>query len=220
MEGAMLNIRIVTAGAVILVMAAGSAAAQTATGTAPGKPIPLLTILKQPDKTKTKLHAANKLHATKMSRRVGKIHTAAKGKWTHRTAIAKAAAPVVTDAVTADAAPAPQPASSFTAPAPNEFVVGGRTVQVASPDNVNDMDLAANSPNAPAATTTAAAVQSDVIEPAPAAEAVVAAQAPRSTSPVGSASWFAQVLAALGGAVAAGSAAWFLIGSAPQRTYG
>jgi hypothetical protein len=82
------------------------------------------------------------------------------------------------------------------------------------------MDLAANSPNAPAATTTAAAVQSDVIEPAPAAEAVVAAQAPRSTSPVGSASWFAQVLAALGGAVAAGSAAWFLIGSAPQRTYG
>jgi hypothetical protein len=216
MEGAMLNIRIVTAGAVILVMAAGSAAAQTTTGTAPGKPIPLLTILKQPDKTKTKLHVTNKLHATKVSRRIGKIHTAAKGKWTHRTAIAKAAPPVMTDTVTADAPP--QPASSFTAPAPNEFVVGGRTVQVASPDNVNDMDLAANSPNAPAAT--AAATQSDVVEPAPAAEAVVTAQAPQSTSPVGSASWFAQVLAALGGAVAAGSAAWFLIGSAPQRTYG
>ncbi len=218
----MLNIRIVTAGAVILVMATGSAAAQTTTGTAPGKPIPLLTILKQPDKTRTKLHATNKLHATKVSRRIGKIHTAAKGKWTHRTAIAKAAAPVVTAAVTADVAPAPQPASSFATPAPNEFVVGGRTVQVASPDNVNDMDLAANSPNAPAATTLGAATQSDVIEPAPAAEpaaeAVVAAQAPQ--SPVGSASWFAQVLAALGGAVAAGSAAWFLIGSAPQRTYG
>jgi hypothetical protein len=28
------------------------------------------------------------------------------------------------------------------------------------------------------------------------------------------------VLAALGGAVAAGSAAWLLIGSAPQRMYG
>jgi hypothetical protein len=37
---------------------------------------------------------------------------------------------------------------------------------------------------------------------------------------VGSTSWILQVMAALGGAVAAGSVAWFLIGAAPQRTYG
>ena len=37
---------------------------------------------------------------------------------------------------------------------------------------------------------------------------------------MGSASWIAQVLAALGGAVAAGTVAWFLIGGGPQRMYG
>jgi hypothetical protein len=40
------------------------------------------------------------------------------------------------------------------------------------------------------------------------------------TDPVGSASWIAQVLAALGGAVTAGAVAWFLIGGGPARTYG
>ena len=41
------------------------------------------------------------------------------------------------------------------------------------------------------------------------------------TATLGSASWIAQVLAALGGAVAAGAVAWFLIGgSGPVRTYG
>ena len=43
---------------------------------------------------------------------------------------------------------------------------------------------------------------------------------PQQGSDVGSTSWIMQVLAALGGAVAAGSVAWFLIGSTPQRTYG
>ena len=37
---------------------------------------------------------------------------------------------------------------------------------------------------------------------------------------VGSASWIAQVLAALGGAIAAGVVAWFLLGTGPQRMYG
>jgi hypothetical protein len=42
----------------------------------------------------------------------------------------------------------------------------------------------------------------------------------RDESAVGGASWIAQVLAALGGAVAAGAVAWFLIGGGPVRTYG
>jgi hypothetical protein len=36
-------------------------------------------------------------------------------------------------------------------------------------------------------------------------------------SSIGSASWIMQIMAALGGAAAAGSAAWFLIGSASPR---
>jgi hypothetical protein len=40
------------------------------------------------------------------------------------------------------------------------------------------------------------------------------------TSAVGSASWIAQVLAALGGAIAAGTVAWFLIGAGPVGSYG
>jgi hypothetical protein len=39
-------------------------------------------------------------------------------------------------------------------------------------------------------------------------------------SPVGSFSWILHVLAALGGAVATGALAWFLISPAPQRNYG
>ncbi len=45
-------------------------------------------------------------------------------------------------------------------------------------------------------------------------------QKSRNADPVGSASWIAQVLAALGGAVTAGTVAWFLIGGGPVRTYG
>ena len=103
-------------------------------------------------------------------------------------------------------------------------------MQVASPDDVNALDLAADDQDAAGAK---AATPSDVADPdpepaaqamvaapEPAAQAMVATPAPQDASPIGSASWIAQVLAALGGAVAAGSVAWFLIGSGPQRTYG
>ena len=43
---------------------------------------------------------------------------------------------------------------------------------------------------------------------------------PQQPNEVGSTSWILQVLAALGGAVTAGTVAWFLIGGTPQRTYG
>ena len=115
----------------------------------------------------------------------------------------------------ADAVPAPD--SAMAAPqsappdsglAPSAFVVNGQTVQVTSPDQVNDMDLAADNNNN-------AAAASHVAFAAP-----VPDTASQSTNEVGSASWIAQVLAALGGAVAAGAVAWFLIGSGPVRTYG
>lgn len=49
---------------------------------------------------------------------------------------------------------------------------------------------------------------------APAVRAMVATPAYEDTGSVGSVSWIAHVLAALGGAFAAGTIAWFLIGPA------
>ncbi len=47
---------------------------------------------------------------------------------------------------------------------------------------------------------------------------VTDATAKKNESPISKTSWYLETFAALGGAVAAGSIAWFLIG-APQRTY-
>ena len=122
----------------------------------------------------------------------------------------------------ADAAPAaaiaaaspPQTAPPADDPPPSEIVVGGRTVQIASPKEVNAIDLAADDDAAPPA------MPGDRADTAPTSQAVLAAAVHDETNPVGSASWLAQMLAALGGAVAAGAVAWFLIGSGPQRMYG
>ena len=121
----------------------------------------------------------------------------------------------------ANAAPAP-PADLAAAPvqsvAPDAdagaVVVNGQKVQVDSPDQVNAIDLAADGDPPPAATPSGRA------DAAPAAQTVLAAPLHRDASTVGSASWIAQVMAALGGAIAAGAVAWFLIGSGPVRTYG
>ena len=124
-------------------------------------------------------------------------------------------------------------------------MVGGQAVQVRSPDEANELDLAANDPG----TTTSAPPSEAALSPgstplynlaatSPPAEADAApaasAAAPLSAaagvdpepakadvaqpkSPIGSAFWIMQIMAALGGAAAAGSAAWFLIGSASPR---
>jgi len=119
---------------------------------------------------------------------------------------------------------------------PSQVIIAGQTVQVAAPDAVNEMDLAANNTTAqtsdavPSTMATASApALREIIAPAPKSDAnveVVEAAPPpgqsndMSRSDMRSPSWFLQVLAALGGAVTAGSVAWFLIGSTPQRTYG
>lgn len=116
------------------------------------------------------------------------------------------------------------PTASVVQTSPNEIVSGGQAVLVTSPDQINAADLAAdNHPqtaNEPAPNTAATA---DPATSPPAATAMVArasVEKPETPSPVGSASWIAQVLAALGGALAAGIVAWFLIRPAPIRTYG
>ena len=218
------SIRIVAAGALISVMTVGGAMAQTATDTGAGKPIQLLQVATQPDKTKSKPHAKRIMKIRTAAKRTGRRHRLAERPIRVAEA-AKPAAPAATPAdVWANVNPVPAPATvASAAPAaaapnstPSELVVGGQTVHVVSPDDANEIDHAADAQIAPSVAPT----QSAVATTAPAAATATVARAQEETSHVGSASWIAQILAALGGAVAAGSAAWFLMGSAPQRTYG
>jgi hypothetical protein len=122
-------------------------------------------------------------------------------------------------------APAPQIAAPVAGAIASELVVDGQTIQVASPDQANEIDLAANNAvvasDASLGTMTASnAALTEVTEPAVKPDATSAAVAQAQNADVSSTSWFLQVMAALGGAAAAGSVAWFLIGSAPQRMYG
>lgn len=137
------------------------------------------------------------------------------------------AAPTAMAVDAATLAPTPQIVAPVAALTPSELVVDGQTVQVVSADEANEIDLAANDASVVAndgslSTVTANnAAITDLAGPAVKSDSTAGAAvsaAPRVE--VGSTSWLLQVMAALGGAVAAGSAAWFLIGSAPQRMYG
>ena len=120
-----------------------------------------------------------------------------------------AAAADNTVATVADAVPVERQAVS------GSVVIDGQTVEVAPSDQVNAIDLAADDRH-----DAATAMVADHNGATPAVRTVFAAPAHQDSSSVGSASWIAQILAALGGAVAAGAVAWFLIGSGPQRMYG
>jgi hypothetical protein len=119
----------------------------------------------------------------------------------------------------------PQIVPPVSAGTPNELVVDGQTIQVASADQANEIDLAANDAGVASDASLGAASARPAVptEPPEAAASskttrIAFAQTPRAE--VGSTSWLLQVLAALGGAVAAGVVAWFLMGSSPQRMYG
>jgi len=228
--------------------AAGGAAAQSATADTPGKPLELLRIIEQPLRPKVAAHS--RFHAAihrSFAARSKRHSVIAEAKAQHPTAQDAAPAIVPDDnsapAAVATTEPALQPVPPLAEPAIGELVVGNRTVALASQSDVNEIDLAADAtgkrsanlspsnakaddaaanaaPSVPTTATPASAVisdsgsKSDSIKNAPAPQP----QAARST--VGSPGWIAQVMAAAAGAVAAGSLAWFLIGSAPQRTYG
>jgi hypothetical protein len=240
--GAM-SVGIIAAIAVALVT--NIAAAQTATDGQVGKPLALLAGLRPPhdhkaQQTKATVHAKT---ASAASKKTANKRTAATTKSArkehHRIAAKPAAEPTTPAVVQTDTNSAPPAANTFAAsvwplgtapadaaPAPSPgtvaddglkmsaVVVDGQTVQVASPDQVNAIDLAADDNRAAKAPAPA-----DRTDAKPTARAVFAAPVHRDEtgSPVGSASWIAQVLAALGGAAAAGTVAWFLIGGGPQR---
>ena len=95
---------------------------------------------------------------------------------------------------------------------------------MASPDDANEIDLAANEQGAPvsdAPLSAATAVKGTSIEtaaPTDKSDTGAAAVSQTPSSNVSGASWLLQVMAALAAAVATGWVAWFLIGSAPLRT--
>jgi hypothetical protein len=233
----MLTIRIVAAGAFLLslpLIAGGGTTAQATAGAEPGKPLQLVQLANGPGKTKTKPHVRTAHHRGKVHFAAAKAHTIHSQTSHSQANDADEAAEAAKAAPAADAPPAnvwpndpTGPARANVAagvtmqappaamPAPSELVVGGRTVDVVASDKANEIDLAANAPPTAAATPP----QDDAAATKPAAATAFVARTPDEAGAVGSASWIAQVLAALGGAVAAGSVAWFLIGSAPQRTY-
>jgi hypothetical protein len=235
MEDAMLSIRIVTTGAV-LIFAVASAAAQSATDGSPGKPLSIVQV-KQPGQAKQAHAKAPAKLAKQMPAEAPVVMSVpakprkalAAGRSRRMPMQAEAVAPAASiwpaansavPGAIAALAPAPAPSSAFTEPAaataPSELVVDGQTVQVASPDDVNAIDLAANDHDGAAK----AATPGGVGQPERAVQAMIATRDSQDANTVGSASWIAQVLAALGGAIAAGVVAWFLIGPVPHRIYG
>jgi hypothetical protein len=146
-------------------------------------------------------------------------------------------------AATFDApATASLPGAQATASAPSEpsaMVVDGHTVQITSQDEINALDLAASSASSAATDTPPqpAAGQADIAADAPAtadniatADMAAADSKPADTPVIAFAEhedtgnsrdvWYEDLLATLGSVLAAASAAWFLLGSAPPRRDG
>ena len=142
-------LRIATAGAALLVLTAGSTIAQP-TGTATSKPISILKILGPSDNAKIKPHG----HRLGMP--TWRTHAfAAHQKTRHVLAVAPAAAAQADIWADPEAARATQVASDepeqqgaavAAESAPSALLVGGRAVRVVSPDDANEIDLAADAP--------------------------------------------------------------------------
>jgi DnaK suppressor protein len=139
--------------------------------------------------------------------------------------------PPAPTAMTADAAtlapvqqqmPAAPQIIAPTAGTPSQLVVDGQTVQIASADEANEIDLAASDANAATAVSRGPKLASNtplsaVTEAVATSEPTTAALAEAQKPEVSTTSWILQVLAALGGAVAAGTVAWLLMRSAPPQ---
>ena len=223
----MLNIRIITAGA-MLVMVAGAAAAQTDGTAAPGKPMSLLQGLLHPAKEKLKAHTrVAHRHTAKSGRHYAsrKRHLVAQSDdpvsaaspspaAAHTTPAAEAAPAAETTTTSfwqeeiATSLPAATPVADATSdgqPAPVQpsstaTAADASAVQMSSPDEISATDLAADTSH----------------EAAPA----VVAPAQRDDGKNSRDAWYEELLAILGGAFVAASVAWLMIGFAPPRRDG
>jgi hypothetical protein len=267
------NIRIATAGAILIAMV-GTAAAQSDTpGQEPGKQVSLFQMLfksnspqapadaeatgtadtpvaaETPVRTKTvHQYSHHRRYAHRKSHPAQDDQTAATPSDAQGIA-AQANAGPPSDANGVAGGPAPAtfaapttaslPSTQATAPAPVEpsaMVVDGQTVQISSQDEINALDLAADSSafnappqpaieqSKPAADTMAAAdnmpaADSELADSKP-ADTPVIAFAQRDDSNNSRDIWYEDLLATLGSILAAASAVWFLIGRAPPRRGG
>lgn len=100
-------------------------------------------------------------------------------------------------------------------PPSTEHITPPNPVQVAQADTVSPTDVAPDQPHDVAN----AAKPSNSVGSGPAQQVMVATAEPQNPNPVGSPIWIAHVLAALGGAIAAGMMAWVLINPLPVRSY-
>jgi hypothetical protein len=240
MEGPLPRIRIVAAGASVLLLLTvtlGSASAQSATADPAGKPLPLLQFAHAKSKAKLRRHrrlAANFAMKKTVRRRIVKrtftkphknIADARPAPVSAPAAspeniwpAANSVAPGVMAGIAPDQAPASVATEAVVETDPNQIIAGGHSVQAVLPNGLTQTDVAADGVKQAAQTTVANAAP-----PKPAVHAMVVnadADSASTASPIGSASWIAHVLAALGGALAAGAVAWFLIRPAPDHTYG
>ena len=160
----MSSIRLIAAGGALMLLSGltgGGALAQTATDQAPGKPLQLL----QWSHTTARSSGPKSRPRVKMAER--KItHTATNGAKHRRSPVKTAeATPQATvwaplnavasnsTTIAATMEPAPETALASANPVPSELVVAGQTVQIASPDQVNELDLAAQDSAATASNT-------------------------------------------------------------------
>jgi hypothetical protein len=236
--------------AIAVALAVNGTSAQAATSAQVGQPLPLLAGLRPPHESKHPVHAktahptikrtaAKKsrhgrmvaehrrhIPARKVAKNEHREHAIAASAFAEEPPAQTAPNPAPTDdwlpanaPSSADSAAAPAPASLPSAspppnvdPTPSAMEGNGQPAQMNSPNQPNPPDPAARHDTPPA---TAPNDQAAVTP-----QTVLAAPVHQDVSPADSSSWIAQVLAALGGAAAAGMVAWFLIGSGPMRTYG
>jgi hypothetical protein len=245
----MLRIRIVSA-AIILTAAtlfAGNLAAAPTTTDQNGKPLALLAGLKPPPEHKSAHAKSAHTSTAELANKHPAKHTKLAHNKHHTVVTAKTDAPIEpikseqqTDTVALATAPADgtppantaannPPADSGLGPnglGMNAIVVDGQTVQIAAPEAVNALDLAADDhvaktdvADAALATPSPPTTLADTVPVRNVYAAPISKDDARSSA-IGSMSWIAQVLAAFGGAVTAGVVAWFLIGGGPARMYG
>ena len=208
----MLSIRIVTAGAV-LAFAVSAAAAQD--NDSPGQPVSLLKLLTHASEAKTA--PQTKLEAKRASTRPMRT---AKHFHHHATRIAaETENPASTSepAPPAEQTPTPEPAAwsaqaAIDAAPPSIWPAGNAPTFAGVLDS--EPQVASAAPNASNDQNAAAPKVID----AQSASAVVLAQ--QDDGDHSRDVWFEELLAMLGGALAAGLVAWFLVSAAPQRMYG
>jgi hypothetical protein len=215
----MLSIRIVTAGA-ILAFAVNAAAAQD--GDAPGKPISLLQLLTHSSEAKTsaaKTSAAKTWPHAKFEAKPAATQPIRAAKHFHHHA-ARFAAATEDPAAPVEPAPTaeqtPEPASwsaqaAIDAAPPSIWPAGNAPTFAGVPDPEPKVAAAVLGLGSDRNTATSNAVADT--QP-------VVALARQADSENGRDVWFEEILATLGGALAAGSAAWFLFGAAPRWMHG